>query len=118
MRTRAMASLRRPVLMALPVTTGLRAAGFGWASPVCVVYSDTCSSASPVSATAPASSVSVDSATLSSSYFPLDCYCSALASALPSRAGLLDLLDLEGHRLLCLVGVLWAGVHLELAQHL
>src|SRR5215469_6891226 len=114
MRTRAMASLRRPVPSALPVTTGLRTAAFGWAvSPVAVVYSDRCSSGA--SASGPASSVSVDSATFSSSYFPLE---SCLALTLPGAGLLLDLRDLERHRLLGLVRVLWARVHLELAQHL
>ena len=51
MRTRAMASLRRPVPIAWPVTTGLRvtwrAGPPAVASPVSVVYSDTCSPAVP-----------------------------------------------------------------------
>src|ERR1035441_7876320 len=69
MRTRAIASLRRPVASALPVTTGLRV-GCRASPPaaVSVVYSDTCSAAvSAVSTLASSASacVPVDSATVS-----------------------------------------------------
>src|SRR5215813_10194241 len=70
-RTRAIASLRRPVPSALPVTTGRRAAGRASASEDdSVVYSETCSSApSPGFASTSSASVCVDSATVLSSCF-------------------------------------------------
>src|SRR5713226_5311388 len=100
MRTRAIASLRRPVASALPVTTGLRAAWRASASAVVsVVYSDTCSAAVSAVST-PASSTStcvpVDSATVS-------------FLVLPPRL-LIDAL----HRLM---GMVRARVYLQLAQH-
>src|ERR1039457_4878291 len=74
MRTRAMASLRRPVASALPVTTGLRVACRASASAVVsVVYSDTCSAAgSPVFtlASSARACVPVDSATVSCLVLP------------------------------------------------
>src|SRR5215472_6046133 len=111
-----MASLRRPVPRAVPVTTGLRTAALGCGlSPVDVVYSDTCSSA----ASASASSVSVDSATLPSSYFPLGLCLVGRSLALAGDCRLLVYLsDLERCRPLRLMGVLGTRVHLELAQHL
>src|SRR6266571_1333635 len=135
MRTRAIASLRRPVPSALPVTTGLRA---GCRSPasaaVSVVYSDTNSPASSaVSTLAPSASscVPVDSATVPSSYFLMGSDQGARLAAVPRRGAagpagsaaacaggrrlLVDLLDLERGGELRLVRVVRPGVHLELA---
>src|SRR5215470_16543908 len=76
-RTRAIASLRRPVPSALPVTTGRPAAlRASLSGVVSVVYSDTCSAASSSGCTAAfLSIVGVGSATLLSS-----CFLSALVA--------------------------------------
>src|ERR1700733_12390489 len=128
MRTRAMASLRRPVPSALPVTTGRRvAARSARESLVEVVYSDTDSPAGlvpavgsiPAVGSVPAAAgASVGSATLSSSCFLISSCCFARCLLGGGPADLLDLRDLEWDRLLRLVRVLRAGVDLELAQHL
>ena len=84
MRTLAMASLRRPVPAALPVTTGRRAAARAGAScAVSVVYSDGTSAPYSLSAYAADSASSstlvvvtpVGSATVSSSCFLCLIYC-------------------------------------------
>src|SRR4029077_11837001 len=114
--TRATASLRRPVPSAWPVTTGLRAAGFApvAASPVSVVYCDRDSPLSSISSLVPLSGTAVGSATVSSSYFLIGSivYVDLLGGLLG------DLGDLERDRLLGLVGVVGAGVDLELTEHL
>src|SRR5580704_3451273 len=111
MRTLAMASLRRPVPAALPVTTGRRATARPGAScAVSVVYSDgtsapNSSSVMSANSASPSTLVVVGSATVWTSYF----LCFGL---------LLDLRDLVRLRLLSLVRVIRSRVHLELAQRL
>src|SRR5690349_17134158 len=127
-RTRAIASLRRPVPSALPVTTGRRAAGRPSASgDVSVVYSETCASASsPGFASTSSAIVCVDSATVLSSCFLIGSHQRAtlgrLATATSPGAGgwprlLRDLLDREWDRLLRLMRMIRARVYLEFAEH-
>src|SRR5262249_29627986 len=127
MRTRAMASLRRPVPIARPVTTGRAAARRPASADVSVVYSDGAASAPSSgcrSSSSPVACVLVGSATVPSSRLVIgSCQATSVVPAAllgarrrgPGR--LCDLGDGEWGRLLCLVRVVRARVHLELAQH-